>query len=231
MTREDVRARIEEIGIVPAVRVTSAADALFASRAVFHGGIRIVELTMTIPDVLRVIAELSASDPHAVVGAGTVLNADDALRCVEAGAAFLTSPGLDHDIMQFARERGIAAIPGALTATEVIMARKAGGDPVKIFPCAQVGGPSYIRALKAPFPHVPLIASGGVNQQTAADFIRAGAIGLGIGIELIPREAVRTRNEDWIRELCRRFQGLVRDTRIQMVRRKQAAETVNDHLS
>lgn len=228
MTREDIRARIEEIGIIPAVRVRSAADAIFASQSVFNGGIPIVELTMTIPDVLKVIAELSASSSQVVVGAGTVLDADQARGCVEAGAAFLTSPGLDRELMQFARERNIAVIPGALTPTEVMTARKEGGDLVKIFPCAQVGGPAYIRALKAPFPHVPLIASGGVNQQTAADFIRAGATALGIGVDLIPHEAVRTRNEDWIRELARRFLLLVRETRAQSARRKQAAATAKD---
>ncbi|MDP9171518.1 MAG: bifunctional 4-hydroxy-2-oxoglutarate aldolase/2-dehydro-3-deoxy-phosphogluconate aldolase [Acidobacteriota bacterium] len=228
MNRQEVRATIEQVGIIPAVRVTSAEDAIFASRAVFGGGIPIVELTMTIPDVLKVIAELSASQPGALVGAGTILDADQAMRCMEAGAAFLTSPGLDLDMMRFAEQRGIAVIPGALTPSEVMQARKTGADFVKIFPCAQVGGPAYIRALKAPFPHVPLIASGGVNQQTAADFIRAGATGLGIGVDLIPREAVRTRNADWIRELSRRFLAIVRETRAQIARRKQAAAEKKD---
>lgn len=228
MTREEICAHIEETGIVPAVRVTSAEDALFASRAIFRGGIPIVELTTTIPDVLKVIAELSASDSQAIVGAGTIFDEDMALRCVEAGAAFITSPGLDAGVMRFAEERGVAVIPGALTPSEVMQAHKAGAHFVKIFPCAQIGGPAYIKALKAPFPHVPLIASGGVNQQTAAEFIRAGATGLGVGVELIPREAVRTRNEDWIRELSRRFLAIVKEARSQAARRKQSPAGIKD---
>jgi 2-dehydro-3-deoxyphosphogluconate aldolase/(4S)-4-hydroxy-2-oxoglutarate aldolase len=216
------------MGIIPSVRVTSAADAMFASSAVFRGGIPIVELTMTIPDVLSVIADLCASHPELLVGAGTILDPEEALRSMEAGARFLTSPGLDQDIMQFAKERGVAVIPGALTPSEVMMARKAGADFVKIFPCAHVGGPAYMRALKAPFPKVHLIASGGVNQKTAGDFIRAGATGLGIGVELIPPEAVRTRNEDWIRELSRRFLGIVKEARAQVAHRNQALPETKD---
>ncbi|MEP6715847.1 MAG: bifunctional 4-hydroxy-2-oxoglutarate aldolase/2-dehydro-3-deoxy-phosphogluconate aldolase [Terriglobia bacterium] len=227
MTRDEVRAQIEEAGIIPAVRVASVDDALFASRAVFHGGIPIVELTTTIPDVLQVIAEL-AEDASVVVGAGTIFDADMALRCMEAGARFLTSPGLDPDVMRFAEQRGICVIPGALTPSEVMASAKTGADFVKIFPCAQVGGPAFIRALKAPFPHVPLIASGGVNQQTAAEFIRSGATGLGIGVELIPSEAVRTRNADWIRELSRRFLGIVKEARAQVGRHKQFQADAKD---
>ncbi len=213
MKRDRVRARIEEFGILPAIRVNSAEDALFAAKAVTDGGIPIVELTMTIPDIFRLIAGLAASNSEMIVGVGTVLQIDDARRCVEAGASFLTSPGLDLEILEFTNSLDTVMIPGALTPTEVMAAHKAGGDFIKIFPCAQVGGPGYVRSLKAPFPHVSLIASGGVNQQTAADFIRAGAAALGIGEDLIPKEAIRTRNRDWIHELTRRFLGMVKDAR------------------
>ena len=128
------------------------------------------------------------------MGAGTVLDADTARRCVGAGAQFLTSPGLVLDVVEFALSNDIAVFPGALSPTEVIAAWRAGADFVKVFPCSANGGYRYIRALKIPLPQIPMIASGGVNQQTAFDFIRAGAAALGIGAELMPQEALRARD-------------------------------------
>jgi 2-dehydro-3-deoxyphosphogluconate aldolase/(4S)-4-hydroxy-2-oxoglutarate aldolase len=213
MTREEVRTQIEQAGIIPAIRVPSAEDALFAAEAVSSGGIPIIELTMTVPGAIEVISELVRHSPKTIVGAGTVLDTDTARRCVDAGVQFLTSTGLDLSIVEFAQERDLVVIPGALTPTEVIMAWKAGSDFIKIFPCSQIGGAGYIRALKAPFPHVPLIASGGVNQQTALDFILVGAAALGIGADLIPHEAIERRQADWIQELARRFVRIVKEAR------------------
>lgn len=209
MNREAVRAHIAETGIIPAVRVGSADDARFAANAVFEGGILVVELTMTIPDATEVIRDLTKRNPDAAVGAGTVLDVETAKKCLDAGASFLTSTGLDHEMVAFAEKHNVAVIPGALTPTEIMVAQKAGVDFVKIFPCAQVGGPSYISALKAPFPNVPMIASGGVNQQNANDYLQAGAVALGIGEHLIPHEAIEARDLDWIRELSRRFRNIV----------------------
>jgi 2-dehydro-3-deoxyphosphogluconate aldolase/(4S)-4-hydroxy-2-oxoglutarate aldolase len=213
MTRQEVRARIEQIGIVPAIRVPSAEDAIFASQAVLRGGIGVVEMTMTIPGAIDVIADLARTSPNLIVGAGTVLDLDTARRCLDAGAAFLTSPALDLEIAAFAATQNVLVIPGALTPTEVLTANTAGMDLIKIFPCAAVGGPTYIKALKAPFPHIALMASGGVNQQTAAGFIHAGAVALGIGEHLIPHDAVQRRNADWIRELCGRFLSVIKVAR------------------
>jgi 2-dehydro-3-deoxyphosphogluconate aldolase/(4S)-4-hydroxy-2-oxoglutarate aldolase len=151
-----------------------------------------------------------------IVGAGTVLDLAWARRCLDAGAQFLTSPGFDPEIVAFARHESVVCFPGALTPTEVMVAAKAGADFIKIFPCAQVGGPSYIRALKKPFPEVPLIAAGGVNQQTAAEFIFAGASALGIGKDLIHQDAIKRREVRWIRELARRYVGMISDARSQM---------------
>jgi len=211
--KEDVRARIEEIGIIPAVRVAWAEQALYAAETVNAGGIPIAEITMTVPNAVDVIARLAQALPDMVVGAGTVLDAETAQRCLDAGAKFLTSPGLVPDVLEFAVQNEVVVFPGALTPTDVIAAWKAGADFVKIFPCAAVGGPSYIRALKVPLPQVPLIASGGVNQQTAVSFIAAGATALGVGSELIPREALQLRQKDRIYELARRFLGMVRTGR------------------
>jgi 2-dehydro-3-deoxyphosphogluconate aldolase/(4S)-4-hydroxy-2-oxoglutarate aldolase len=214
--REEVCARIREIGILPALRVPSAEDALFAAGEMLKYGIGVVELTMTVPGAIGVIRELARTSPELLVGAGTVLDIETARACIDAGAAFVTSPGMDPKIVEFTVRHNVAAIPGALTPTEVIMARDAGADLIKIFPCAQVGGPSYIKALKAPFPHVPFIASGGVDQVTASDFIRAGACALGIRGKLIPPEAIEHRDQNWIEELAGRFLGIVQRTRAEL---------------
>src|SRR5579872_2964051 len=213
MTRQEVHDRIEQIGIIPAIRVSAPQDAIFAAETVARSGIPIVEVTMTIPGAIDVIAELARSHPEVIAGAGTVLDLETARRCRDSGARFLTSTGLDLELVEFALKHDLVVFPGALTPTEVITAWKAGPDFVKVFPCSAVGGPHYIRALKGPFPHVPLIASGGVNQQTASDFIAAGAVALGIGGELIPHEAIQLRQEHWIGELARRFVAMVTEAR------------------
>ena len=216
MNREEVRARIEKVGIIPSVRLSSAEDALFASEAVSRGGIPIVEITMTVPGAIEVISYLVKRAPNMIVGAGDVFDSEVARHCIDAGAMFLTSPGLDVRIVEFALGASIVVLPGALTPTEVTKAWKSGADFVKVFPCSLVGGENYIRALKAPFPGLPLIASGGVNQHNAAHFILAGASALGIGGELIPKEAIRLRQADRIFTLAHRFAKFVQTARTQM---------------
>ncbi len=215
MKRETIRAQIREIGIIPAVRLSSAEDARFAAEVIYHSGIGIVEVTMTVPGAVAVISQVAKQNSALIVGAGTVFDVEAAQECLDAGAAFLTTTGLDLEIVNFAAKRGSVVFPGALTPGEVMAAWKAGSDFVKIFPCAQIGGPRYISALKAPFPQIPLIAAGGVNQETAADFILAGAAALGIGRDLIHPEAIRSREDGWIRELSRRYLSMVRQARSQ----------------
>jgi len=128
----------------------------------------------------------------------------------------LTSPGFDPKIVEFAAHEGVVVFPGALTPTEVMAAAKAGADFVKIFPSAQVGGPGYIRALRSPFPDIRFIAAGGVNQQTASDYILAGAVALGIGRDLIHQDAIKRRDAGWIRELSRRYTHMVQQARNQL---------------
>jgi 2-dehydro-3-deoxyphosphogluconate aldolase / (4S)-4-hydroxy-2-oxoglutarate aldolase len=216
MKKEDVRATIQQVGIVPGIRTSSSAEARFAAESVAKAGIPIVEITMTVPGAIEVISDLVHTAPNVIVGAGTVLDLETARLCLKAGASFLTSPGLELDIVKFARDQDVLMMAGALTPTEVIAAWKAGSDFVKIFPCAQIGGDSYIKALKGPFPQIPLIAAGGVNQQTASGFILAGATALGIGGELIPRAAIELRQPERIRELARRFLNSVKTARIQL---------------
>jgi len=215
LTRAEVRARIAEIGIIPAVRVYSESEAMFAAEAISGSGIPIVEVTMTTPGALDVMAQLTRYSTDIVVGAGTLTDVDTARRCLDAGAGFLTSPGLDLEIVEFALKRDVAVLPGALTPSEVMAAWKAGADFVKVFPCSANGGPDYIRALKAPFPHIPQIASGGVTQKNPADFILAGAAALGIGQHLIHQNAIKRRQRERIHELARRYMGMVGDARSQ----------------
>jgi 2-dehydro-3-deoxyphosphogluconate aldolase / (4S)-4-hydroxy-2-oxoglutarate aldolase len=216
VNKEELRSRIEGIGIIPAVRVSSAEDALFAAEAVSRGGIPIVEVTLTVPDAHHVISHLVQNVPDVIVGAGGVNDVKTARSCLDAGASFLTSDGFDAEIVSLAVEENAVVIPGTLTPSEVLRAWKMRPDFVKVVPCSQVGGESYIRALKAMFPDVRLIAAGGVNQQTASSFILAGAVALGIGAELIPREAIRRRQSDRIAELARRFTGFVSSARGQL---------------
>ncbi len=150
----------------------------------------------------------------------TIMDTETARRCVDAGANFLTSPGFDLTLIEFAAKKEVAVLGGALTPTEVITAWRAGSDFVKVFPCPQVGGDSYIKALKAPLPQVPLIAAGGVSRQTAANFILAGATAIGVGAELIPTEAIERRQAARIRELAQRFVGFVKDARARLEARK-----------
>jgi 2-dehydro-3-deoxyphosphogluconate aldolase / (4S)-4-hydroxy-2-oxoglutarate aldolase len=223
MTKTEVCDRIREIGILPAIRVSSSDDAIYAAESVAKCGIPIVEITLTTPDALQVIAQLVKRHPKMIVGAGTVLDAELARQSAGAGAHFLTSPGLNLAVVEFAKKNEIAVLPGALTPTEVTAAWQAGSDLVKIFPCSLVGGDAYIKALRAPFPQVPLIAAGGVNQQTAANFILAGATAIGVGSELIPKEAIARHQNKRIHELAVRFLGFVKEARERLDQAKQAA--------
>jgi 2-dehydro-3-deoxyphosphogluconate aldolase/(4S)-4-hydroxy-2-oxoglutarate aldolase len=214
MTKSEVQQRILETGIVPVVRAASPEQAILAAEAVASGGIPIVEITMTVPGAIKVIEELVRTlGSQVLIGAGTVLDAETADRCVEAGAEFLVSPGFDRETVEFARRNGKLMMAGALTPTEVITAYKAGSDFVKIFPCGNVGGPAYIKALKAALPQIPMIPTGGVNLTTAPEFLRAGASGLGVGGELVSRALLEAGNRAALAELAGRFVAVIREAR------------------
>jgi len=226
MDKQKVRDRIVEIGIVPVVRASSPGEACVAADAVCQGGIPIVEITMTVPGAVEVIRELvkkCASD--VLIGAGTVLNPEAAQRCLDAGAQFLVSPGLNLKTVELAVREGKLIMAGALTPTEVITAWDAGADFVKIFPCGQVGGAKYIKALKGPLPQIPLVPTGGVNLNTAADFIEAGAAALGVGGELVQAEALKSNNPEIIAENARKFLAIVKQARAQLASSGIAAKT------
>jgi 2-dehydro-3-deoxyphosphogluconate aldolase/(4S)-4-hydroxy-2-oxoglutarate aldolase len=226
MNKQKVRDRILEIGIVPVVRASSAGEARMAADAVCDGGIPIVEITMTVPGAVDVIRELSKSaGSNVLIGAGTVLSAEAARRCLDAGAQFLVSPGLNLKTVEFAGREDKLIMAGALTPTEVITAWEAGADFVKVFPCGQVGGAKYIKALKGPFPEVPLVPTGGVNLTTAAEFIEAGAAALGIGGELVEADALRSNKPEIIVENARKFLAIVKQTRERLASSVGAAKS------
>lgn len=225
MTKAEAIKRVLEIGVVPVVRAESAAQAMAAAEAVCAGGIPIVEVTMTVPGAVEVIAELTrTAGRQLLIGAGTVLDAESARRCLDAGAQFLVSPGLDLETVKLAVDNGILIMPGALTPTEVITAWKAGADFVKIFPCGSVGGAKYLKALKAPLPQVPMVPTGGVNLNTAAELVQAGAAALGIGGELVSATALRSGNTREITEAARQYVEIVRQARAGMAGKGDAAK-------
>ncbi|HET9402446.1 MAG TPA: bifunctional 4-hydroxy-2-oxoglutarate aldolase/2-dehydro-3-deoxy-phosphogluconate aldolase [Candidatus Acidoferrales bacterium] len=214
MTKQEVCKRILDIGVIPVVRASSAREAKLAAQAVHAGGISVVEITLTVPGAVEVIRELTATaGAEMLIGAGTVLDVEAARQCADAGAQFLVSPGFDRATTEFAARNNLLMLAGALTPTEVLAAWQAGSDLVKIFPCGQVGGAKYIKALKGPLPQIPLVPTGGVNLETAPDFILAGAAALGVGGELVQAEALRSGKTDVITENARRFLEIVKHSR------------------
>ncbi len=228
MKKEELRRRVEEVGLVPVIRTSSAEDARFAVQEVAHGGIPIIEVTMTVPGAIDVIREIVKSVSDVIIGAGTVLDVMTARECISAGAQFISSPALDVPTVELvAKNLNVLMMCGALTPTEILTAWKAGSDFVKIFPCSLVGGDNYIRTLRRPFPEISLIAAGGVTQQNAAHYLLAGASALSVGKELIPRESMQLHKPDRIRELTRRFAGIVKSTRTRLT--ESQTQVISSH--
>ncbi len=213
MDKRQVVERVRELGLVPVIRAQSPDEASRAIEAIQAGGIDVIEITMTVPGAVPLIAEIAGRFPQAVVGAGTVLDAETARACILAGARFVVSPALDLGTIECCRRYGIAVLPGALTPTEVLKAWQAGADIVKVFPAGALGGASYIKALKAPFPQIDLIPTGGVSVDTAAAFIQAGAAALGVGADLVDLKALRDGKAGLLTERARRYVEIVKAAR------------------
>jgi len=214
MNKQSVLEWIARGRIVPVVRAGSADEALQAVDALLEGGIDVLEITMTVPGAVEVIRSLSERfGGQALIGAGTVLSPEDAAACVAAGARFLVSPGLDVATVRAAHAAGVPMMPGALTPTEVITAMRAGADMVKIFPASAVGGPKYLKALRGPLPDVKLLATGGVNATTAADYLAAGANALGVGAELVDMAALKAGDDAVITARAKELVAIVKAAR------------------
>lgn len=214
MNKAEVLGALVAGGIVPVIRADSHESAVRISEALVAGGIQTLEVTMTVPDALlalRAIADRLGRD--VLLGAGTVTNRRQAVEAVDAGARFLVSPCVIEDVIAVARERMVPVLPGALTPTEVFAAHSLGGDIVKVFPASAVGGPAYLRALKGPFPDIDFCPTGGVNLETIGEFVKAGAVAVGVGGELVLRSAVRAGEFGRITELARRYVEALREAR------------------
>src|SRR5229473_7118254 len=192
MKRDAVLAAIIEVVIVPVVRTESTEGAIRAIEAIFRGGIRTAEITMTVPGAIRALEKVADKfGDQMVLGAGTVLDPETARACMLAGAEFFVTPSLNLKTIEIAKRYSKVITPGALTPTEVVTAWEAGADIVKIFPCGNVGGPKYIKALRGPFPQIEMIPTGGVNLDTIGDFLKAGACACGVGSELVDSTTIK----------------------------------------
>ncbi len=217
MRKEDVFAAITSIGIVPVVRTDTAEAAIHSIQAIHRGGIRAAEITMTVPGAIRALEKVADQfGDRIVLGAGTVLDPETARACMLAGAQFFVTPSLNLKTIEMAQRYSKLIMPGALTPTEVLTAWEAGGDAIKIFPCSAVGGAKYIKALRAPFPHIEMVPTGGVNLETIGDFLRAGACAAGVGGELIDSETIRDGRFEIFEERARRYMEAVTKARAQM---------------
>jgi 2-dehydro-3-deoxyphosphogluconate aldolase/(4S)-4-hydroxy-2-oxoglutarate aldolase len=214
MNKAEIVKQIEDVGLVPVVRASSADEAMQVIEAIKAGGVNVLEITMTVPGAVRVIEKVADKyGSEVLVGAGTVLDPETARACLLAGAQFIVSPALNLDTIDLCHRYSAPVCPGVLTPTEVVTAWSAGADFVKVFPCGSVGGASYIKNLKGPLPQIKMIPTGGVSLKTAADFIKAGANALGVGTDLVDVKAIRAGDAGVVTERAKQFLEIVREAR------------------
>jgi len=214
MKKEAVLSAIVEIGIVPVIRTDSGESAIRAIEAIYRGGIRAAEITMTVPGAIRALEKITDEyGDRLILGAGTVLDPETARACMLAGAEFFVTPSLNLKTIEMAKRYSKLIFPGALTPTEVVTAWEAGADAVKIFPANAVGGAKYIKALRGPFPQIEMIPTGGVNLETIGDFLKAGACACGVGSELVDGATIKTGKYEVFEERARQYLGAVENAR------------------
>ncbi len=213
MKKSEVISRIRECGVLPVIRASSTEEALSIVDAIVLGGIDTIEITMTVPNAVALILQLTTGRDDLLVGAGSVLDPEQARDCINAGAKFIVSPTTNFDTIEYCNEKEIVVMPGALTPTEILNASDAGADIVKVFPADSMGGAKYLKSLKAPMPHLKLIPTGGVDQLTAADFIKAGAEAIGVGADLVDPSAIREKRPAEITQTARNYLEIVRVAR------------------
>lgn len=214
MTSDEVKAQLEAVGLLPVLRAKSIPEAHALVEAIYAGGVTVIEVTMTVPGAIDLLRDLKAKyGSKVLLGSGTVTTAAQAQATIEAGAEFVLSPSLHLDVIAKTKELGKVSIPGALTPTEVITAWKAGADYVKVFPCSAMGGASYLKSLLAPFPQLKLIPTGGVTVATAADFLKAGAMALGVGSDLVNATAIAEGKAWIVTDMARAYMDVIQETR------------------
>jgi 2-dehydro-3-deoxyphosphogluconate aldolase/(4S)-4-hydroxy-2-oxoglutarate aldolase len=214
MTSQEILAFITGVGIVPVIRTSSAESAVQAVDAIYNGGIRAAEITMTVPGAIRALEKVADRfGDRLMLGAGTVLDPETARICMLAGAQFFVTPALRISTIEMAKRYSKVICPGALTPTEVLTAWEAGADVVKVFPCGNVGGAKYIKALKGPFPQIEMIPTGGVNLETAGEFLKAGACAVAVGGELVDAKTINEGRYDIIEDRARQYLAAVAKAR------------------
>lgn len=209
MEKTEVLEFIKREKLVPVIRTNSTNDARKAIEILAKSGIKVFEITMTVPDAIDLIGELNAENKDILIGAGTVLDKDQAEECIKAGAQFIVSPAFDLETVKFCRENNVAVMPGTITPTEVLAAHKAGADAVKVFPCDIMGGAKYLQTLKTLFPHIEMMPTGGVNLETIGDFFRAGAIAVGVGTDLVDFKAIHQNEIESVADKAGKYLKIV----------------------
>lgn len=206
--------QILDLGVVPIIRCETAEMGLGAARAIYKGGLPVLEVTMTVPGALGLLEKLSDEfGDKLLLGAGTVLDSETARACMLAGARFLVTPGLDVRTIEIAKRYSVPIFPGALTPTEIQTAWQAGADLIKVFPCSAMGGASYIKALKAPLPQVLLAPTGGVDIHNLGEFFDAGSDAVAVGSSLMDTKALREGRFDVIEKSAAAFLKAVKKAR------------------
>lgn len=213
MRKEAVLKALTDIGLVPVLRASSVDMAMAMAEAIAAGGVTVLEVTMTVPGAMRVMRQLAEQRPDILIGAGTVLDPETARMCILEGAQFVVSPSLNVRTIEMCHRYSIAALPGALTPTEVVTAWEAGADVVKIFPVSAMGGAKYLTALKGPLPQIEMIPTGGVSQATVAEFLSAGAFALGVGSDLVDTKAMAEGRSETITDSARKYLEIVKKFR------------------
>lgn len=213
MRKEEVIKTVSEIGLVPVLRASSVDKAMALAEAIAAGGVTVLEITMTVPGAITVMRQLAERRPDILIGAGTVLDPETARMCILEGAQFVVSPALNVKTIEMCHRYSIAALPGALTPTEIVTAWEAGADVVKIFPASAMGGAKYLTALKGPLPQIEMIPTGGVSQATAAEFLNAGAFALGVGSDLVDTKAMAEGRPEVVTESAKKYLQIVKDFR------------------
>lgn len=209
MQKTQVLENIKREKLVPVIRTNSTNEARTAVEILSKCGIKVFEITMTVPNATDLIAELNESNTDVLIGAGTVLDKQTAEKCIEASAKFIVSPAYDAETVKFCRDKNVAIMPGTLTPTEILAAWNAGADCVKVFPCDALGGAKYLKTLKTLFPHIEMMPTGGVSLETIADFFKAGAIAVGVGTDLVDFKAMREGNLEVVAAKARDYLDIV----------------------
>lgn len=209
MKKTQVLETIKREKLVPVIRTSGTDDARQSIEVLASVGIKVFEITMTVPDAVELIGELSETNSDLLIGAGTVMDKNQAEECIKAGARFIVSPAFDLETVLFCKENEIAVMPGTITPTEVLTAHKAGADCVKVFPCDAMGGAKYLKTLKTLFPEIEMMPTGGVNLETIGDFFRAGAFAVGVGTDLVDAKAIRQGETEIVIEQAKKYLTIV----------------------